>query len=96
MIWKDQELKTIGDLMDKGINMCDTPEEAQEFMRQYRSENEYAEQNIGYVSGYYSQEEANRIRDWFAVDHPVFGNSTPTASEAFAAGRRLATNNDEY
>ena len=73
MIWKGKELKTIGDLMDHGINKCDNAEEAQEFMRQYRVANEHADSNIGYVSGYYSREEALRIRDWFGVKHPVFG-----------------------
>jgi hypothetical protein len=75
MNWKGQELKTIGDLMDKGINQCETQEEAQEFMVQYRAENEHADVNIGYLSGYYSPEKAQKIREWFGVSHPIFGNS---------------------
>lgn len=73
MNWKGQEIKTVGDLMDKGISKCNTREEAQEFMSKYRNENEYAEQNIGYVIGYFDQEERKRLQEWFTVDHPVFG-----------------------
>jgi hypothetical protein len=89
MIWKGRELKTIGDLMYKGINKCESPEEAQEFMRQYKLDNPHADENIGYLSGYYSSQEADRIRDWFKVQHPIFGLSSPSPEEAFAKGLEI-------
>jgi hypothetical protein len=92
MRWKGEELRTIGDLMNKGIDRCDTPEEAQEFMRLYRAENEHADENIGYLSGYYSPERAQQIREWFGVVHPIFGKSMPTVEEAINAGKQLAYN----
>jgi len=89
MNWKGQELITSGDLMNKGINKCDTPEEAQEFMRLYRAESSYADANIGYLSGYYGPETMQRIQEWFGVAHPIFGKAVPTPEEAFAAGKRM-------
>lgn len=91
MTWKGRDLRTIGDLMDHGIDACATREEAHEFMRLYRAENEHADANIGYLSGYYGPETMQRIQDWFGVAHPVFGRSVPTPEEAFAAGARMAT-----
>jgi hypothetical protein len=83
MIWKGKELKTIEDLMWYGIDQCESPEEAQEFMRQYRQENPDADSNVGYISGYYSSEEMERILQWFGVAHPKFGTKIPNAAETF-------------
>lgn len=50
-----------------------------------------AASNIGYVMGYGTPEQRERVYGLFSafnVSHPVFGRSEPTASEAFAAGRR--------
>lgn len=77
MVWKDRELITIGDLMYHGIDKCDTPEEAQKFMELYRAENPHADENIGYLSGYYSPQKMRRIQEWFGVSHPIFGNLFP-------------------
>lgn len=90
MIWKGRELRTIGELMTGGIDQCATPDEAQAFMAAYRSVNPHADVNIGYLSGYYSQSEARRIREWFGVTHPIFGHTEPSAEQAFEAGRWLA------
>jgi len=48
-----------------------------------------ADTNIGYLSGYYDPETAAKIRDVFDVSHPVFGRTTPTPDEAFAAGQQM-------
>ena len=96
MNWKGQELLTIGDLCRLGIDKCDTPEEAQEFMRLYRIENEYADQNIGYLSGYYGMDDMQRIQEWFGVAHPIFGTSVPSPEEAFAAGKEAALKEDKH
>lgn len=90
MNWKGKELRTIRDLMDRGIDKCETQEEAQEFMQLYRADCEHADINIGYLSGYYGPTEMARIQDWFGVVHPIFGKKTPTPEEAFAAGERMA------
>ena len=89
MVWKGEDLVTIGDLMAKGIDCCETREEAQEFMRLYRQDSPHADVNIGYLSGYYGATEMRRIQDWFGVEHPVFGLRQPTPEEAFEAGRQL-------
>lgn len=45
--------------------------------------------NIGYYSGYYDHETADRIMDLFETEHPVFGRTHPTPQEAFRLGREL-------
>ena len=89
-IWKDEKLITFKDLM-RAILACKTPEEAMEFRRAYEKTNKYAANNIGYLSGYVSFEEASRILDWFQVSHPIFGKEVEVSPEkAFQAGIDLA------
>jgi hypothetical protein len=90
LIWKGKELHNHIDLMKNGIEKCDSKVEAQEFMKLYRAENPGANENIGYLSGYYSKEEKHRIQDWFDVEHPIFGKNDPTPDEAFRAGMEWA------
>jgi hypothetical protein len=90
VIWKGRELITIGDLMYHGIDACETPEEAAEFMRLYREDSPHADVNIGYLSGYYGHEAMQRIQQWFDVTHPIFGKTTPTPDAALEAGKRAA------
>ena len=93
---------TIGELFNE---LCAIPsqQEAAAFWRDYvqylnRPEAELkggapesvAASNIGYVMGYGTPEQRERVYGLFSafnVSHPVFGRSEPTASEAFAAGR---------
>lgn len=90
MRWKDEDLVTVGDFMSKGIDHCDTPEEAQAFMALLRGVSAHANEDIGYLSGYYGRDDARRIREWFGVVHPVFGNHEPTFAEALLAGATMA------
>lgn len=89
MNWKGHELITIGDLMNHGIDACETREEAEEFMKQYRAEEPHAYANIGYLSGYFGRESMVRIQDWFQTAHPIFGRTIPTQEEALAAGKMI-------
>ena len=91
LIWKDKELKTFGDIADAVIAV-ETREEAQEFMAAYRATDpEFADGNIGYLAGYYNDETAKRIWDWFGTSHPIFGTTYPSAKDAFAAGQKEST-----
>ena len=90
MEWKGKKLITIGDLMEHGIDACETPEEAREFMRIYRREEVHADANIGYLSGYYDSKNMRRIQEWFQVAHPIFGTSQPSPEEALEAGKEWA------
>lgn len=89
MNWQGKELVTIGELGNAAASL-QSREEAQEFMRQYRAENpEFADQNIGYLSGYYDRATKARIQDWCGVAHPIFGKAEPTPEQAVAAGRAV-------
>lgn len=43
-------------------------------------------ESIGYWSGYWDRQTAERVRALFKTTHPIFGESRPTPEEAFAAG----------
>ena len=88
MNWKGKSLETIGELTD-AIGKIETREEAEDFMREYRSENEFADANIGYLTGYFSMEKMMKLQDLFSVVHPVFGSKVPTQKEAFEAGVKI-------
>lgn len=92
MIWRDEELVTIGDLASAVLAIASngTREEAREFMAAYRAESVHAAANVGYIAGYYGRTTAERIWDWFECAHPIFGTYAPTPEEAFEAGQRLA------
>jgi len=47
-------------------------------------------QNIGYLSGYCSFEERQRIYRVFSTTHPIFGDKSPTPEEAFQMGQDWA------
>lgn len=89
MIWKGNELDTIDKLMRLGIDKCDTPEEAQQFMLEYVKENIHARSNIGYVAGYYSQADKHRIFKWFDVVHPIFGTKDLSPEELMKLGMEM-------
>jgi len=59
-----------------------------------RSEEELrdlARYNIGYWTGYFSNETAQRVFKLFKTMHPLFGNAQPTPEEAFKMGESLGT-----
>jgi hypothetical protein len=87
--WKGQELGTIGQLFDAMLAV-ESDEEAAEFMAAYRASSPHADVNIGYLTGYCSPEEAERLRARFNVSHPIFGRKSPTPEQALEAGKRAA------
>jgi hypothetical protein len=89
MIWQGKELVTWGDIGAAAAALT-TREEADAFMAAYRAEQpEYADQNIGYLSGYYDRETRERIQDLCGVSHPILGRSHPTEEQLAAAGRAV-------
>lgn len=89
-IWKDREIKTIGDLIDA---MCalENADEAQAFMEGYRAVNEHAYANVGYCTGYLAGEQGQRLREWCQAAHPIFGMTTLSPEAAFEAGKSWAS-----
>lgn len=88
MNWKGRTLTTYQDLIDVVVG-CKTEEEAQEFLHAYQEVNPAARDNIGYLRGYLSREEGQRLMDIFKCPHPVFGWTFPTPDEAFQAGLKM-------
>ena len=93
---------TIGELFNE-LCAIPSPQEAATFWHDYvqylnRPEADLnggapeaiAASNIGYVMGYGTPEQRERVYGLFSafnVSHPVFGRAEPTAGEAFAAGQ---------
>jgi hypothetical protein len=96
--WKGKQVLTIGQIGDAACALT-TPEEAAEFLAAYKAVNQHAEANIGYLMGYYGDEERSRVYRLMdqagkVVVHPVFGarfgrGQDPTPEEAFEAGKKL-------
>jgi hypothetical protein len=68
MEWKGEKLITVKDFLIKGINRCQSPYEAREFMRIYRSINPNADKNMEFMCEYYSSQESKRIHNWFDIN----------------------------
>lgn len=48
--------------------------------------------NVGYMTGYYSPETAEKMQEWFGVVHPIFGPvGATTSEEQLDLGRRMAS-----
>ena len=90
MWWQGKLLKTYGDVTDALAGLS-SAEEAVDFMRQYRAVQPHADTNVGYLTGYFGAADAQRLRQWCGVQHPIFGSTTPTVQEALTAGQLLAT-----
>lgn len=86
--WKGNLLDTFGAVYD-AMQSCKTPEEAKKFMEFMREHDQHADSNIGYLTGYCSPVEAERLREWLGVKHPIFGDKNPTPEEAFKKGMEL-------
>lgn len=89
MLWKGKELKTLGDVKD-AIESIDSPDEARQFMEEYKKDSPSADMNVGYLSGYFGVTNARKIRKLFGVSHPVFGDEDWSPQDAFNLGMRVA------
>jgi hypothetical protein len=89
MNWNGKELDTIGTLFDAIIDIArrDAQGEADQFMAQYRAENEHADANVGYLSGYCGPDEMQTIQRMFQAAHPIFGGHVPSAEDALFVGK---------
>jgi hypothetical protein len=75
-IWKGKAITTIGDLGD-ALTHLQSEEEGQAFMTLYRAQSQYADVNVGYMSGYYDHETMVRIQQFTHTPHPVTGFTPP-------------------
>lgn len=102
--FEGQNLSTIGKLGDFVVEVAKAGdrERAKRFMDAYTAAElvvtdgdeaearSIAAQNVGYVAGYYGQEDMQAVWDVFDVSHPVFGRTSPTPEVAVEAGKRSA------
>lgn len=90
MNWKGQDVITYGDYTT-ALGKLATTEDATEFVRLAREENpEHADANLGYLTGYLSRSEGERVRQLINIPHPVFGMKIAmTDDEIMLAGYEL-------
>ena len=86
--WNGKKNSTNGEIMN-AIESIQTREDARAFLDTYRAVTPHADENVGYLSGYFDSEKAAAIRQLFGVKHPVFGDKTPTPEEAFQKGLEM-------
>jgi hypothetical protein len=92
--------ETYGQQMDEAL-ACKTKEEATAWLEkeiaghvgEYQQSPEDARKvilsNIGYMTGYYGQDVADRMFDLFGAVHPIFGLKQPGPEKAFEMGLKL-------
>lgn len=87
LIWKGKHLKTF-DLVKEALQEITTKEEAQEFLKVNREVNpEHADDNLGYLFGYFSRERWKELSELFGILHPIFkDNYNLTDDEILQAG----------
>lgn len=101
MIWKNKELKTIGEIFDTALDLAKNDKyEAGVFYNAYidsvrdangcsREEAEkIVKSNLGYFAGYYDSKTCDLIYKVYCTEHPVFGKKPFGISpeDAFKAG----------
>lgn len=93
----------------EGANEARTKDEAKQYLKDYvayiqentselavyNNAEDIAKKNLGYWSGYYSENVRRYIEDLFECEHPVLGSikefGIPTTHEVFECGRRNIT-----
>jgi len=89
MKWNGVELDTIGKVCT-ALQGLKTQEEADEFMAGMREEGpDHADANIGYIIGYLSAEDRQRLYGLLKVKHPIFGDQEPSPEEILAIGMEM-------
>lgn len=73
------------ELVEKALTL--TGEEQRELVQALLDLGPHARENIGYLSGYFPREKADRILELFGTEHPVFGKAHPSPEEAFRMGQ---------
>lgn len=97
LVWRGKVLATLGDIMN-AVVAVKTQAEADQFLEAYRSINAHADDNIGYLLGYLSREEATRLFTLFRTPHPMLsgpGGYDSSPREAFETGMNLGGDGEE-
>lgn len=50
-------------------------------------------ENLGYLCGYYDQDTASMMYNFYDMEHPIFGRTNPTTEEAIELGVAWAKDN---
>lgn len=91
MIYKGEELKTIGDIFNKALSLAkqNRTDECQNFLKAYASyiynDNpsvnsfdealKIAKNNFGYYAGYFDKYTCDLIYEVYCTEHPIFGKN---------------------
>jgi hypothetical protein len=86
--WKGKKLTGYQEVVETALKLEGAEQE--EFVEAYCRIGTYARQNMGYVSGYYDRETADKIMKIFKTSHPIFGTTHPAPEDAFEMGKRMA------
>jgi hypothetical protein len=87
--YKGKTLEKYNEIIDYALSLSGV--EQKEFVDAVEATGPHALSNIGYWSGYFSDEMAEKIQSVFRTEHPIFGKKRPTTEEALALGEKIGT-----
>jgi hypothetical protein len=73
MVWKGEELRSPMDYF-AAMSAVRDPDEAREFLETWEQEHDTARRTAGYLTGYATVEEGDRLRQLFGIEHPIVGD----------------------
>lgn len=86
MMWDNRQLQSPADYV-AALEQLRTREQADAFKRAYLAAGHPAmEDNLGYLTGYMGREDARRVCDLLAIEHPIFGKDEWTTGELLLLG----------
>lgn len=88
MHWNGKELTTINEIADaiQAITKSGSKNDALAFKQAYTMSKPCGGEDIGYLSGYFDKDLAQKTLQLFEVEHPVLGKELSSPKEAFKAG----------
>lgn len=87
--WKNTQYETYDQIIDAALAL--KGEEQRAFVSAYCATGSFAKQNIGYFSGYYTNEKRLEILQVFDTAHPIFGTATVSPEQADVMLEKLAS-----
>lgn len=83
--WQGRTYDKVNEIIDAALALEGAAQA--EFVEAFCASGKYARTNIGYISGYYSQETRVKICQVFRTSHPIFGDGVLSDAEVDAKSK---------
>lgn len=85
--YKDKEFTKWSEIIEFVLNLDSS--EQQKVVDEFSKIGPYALENIGYISGYYDDKTAKKIKQIFRTAHPIFDDPKNKGKSAFEIGLEM-------